>query len=303
MSDFSLLAATRSIEKSMAFVLYRFLLCMGVALGFLLATLAGAGTLVGFGSLAKNASALGPFGAVAGFGLFGFLMYRMRTNWLSLIDIPQLALLADQSSGKSLPTGAALIDYAKQRQRHSFPSISSLSELDQAMQQTLRDIAADQPLPPIRNENIKRVLAWLLASLSAFNHKTLLAWHFCLDAENPWKTAADGLGIHARHHAAMTQRRLYASLFTWAGFMAAYPLLLAGIGRLVSGIPINMSFWPYVFAGVFSWAIKTAFLDAIAEAAMMESFLALQQGAQEPGNPAGLAQRSGAYRFICDRAG
>ena len=52
MWDFNLMAAVRSIETSMAYVLYRLAFCLGAALGYLLATLAGAGTLVGFGSLA-----------------------------------------------------------------------------------------------------------------------------------------------------------------------------------------------------------------------------------------------------------
>lgn len=62
-----ILAATRTLEKTMPFILYRLLLCLGVGLTFLLATLIGAGTIIAFSALAKNSSgpsqAWGPFWA------------------------------------------------------------------------------------------------------------------------------------------------------------------------------------------------------------------------------------------------
>jgi len=110
MWDFDLMAAVRAIEKSMAYVLYRFAICLGAALGYLLATLAGAGTLVGFGSLAKHASSLGPLGAIIGFALIAWLMYKLRPTWLNAVNVRQLALLSDQERGEMLPGGKAQIE-------------------------------------------------------------------------------------------------------------------------------------------------------------------------------------------------
>lgn len=305
MWDFDLMAAVRAIEKSMAYVLYRFAICLGAALGYLLATLAGAGTLVGFGSLAKNASSLGPLGAIIGFALFAWLMYKLRPTWLNAVNVPQLALLSDQERGEMLPGGKALIEYAKRRQTECFPSTSRLFELDETIRQVQGDMADLHPCPKLPNESPKlRDYAMRLARfLSGRNHQTLLAWHFHTGQTNAWSTVAGGLAVHERHFTRMTKNRLFATLFSWLGFLAAYPLLLAGIRILVDGIPINMSFWPYVFAGVFAWAIKAAFFDAIAEASMLQVFFPLARSEATDGQDEALLQHSSAYRRMRENAG
>lgn len=305
MWDFDLLAAVRAIEKSMAYVLYRLMICLGAALGYLLATLAGAGTLVGFGSLTKNALALGPVGAVLGFVLFGWLMYKLRPTWLNAVNVPQLALLADQAKGADLPTGKALIEFAKRRAVQCFPSTTRLFELNEAIRQTQKDMVVLHPCPRLRikQPQLNHYLNVALQQLAALNHQTLLAWHFYSGSDNPWRSASEGLSVQDRHFASMTSNRLAATLFAWLGFVAFYPLLLGGIRMLVADIPIDLSFWPLVFAGVFAWALKTAFFDAIAEAAMLQVFFPLAEQPDDTGAREALQQHSAAYRQILEKAG
>jgi hypothetical protein len=285
MSNFSLLAATRTIEKSMPFVLYRFAVCLGVGLGLLLATLAGAGTLIGFGSLAKNAIAIGPFGAVLGFAGFGYLMYKVRPFWLRGIQAPLLKLLADLAKGQPLPVGAAQIDYAKRHVAQSFPSASGLFEADQDLRNRLAEMA-ESAAAAGGGSGVAKYQAKALGYLFGRNHQTILAQHFYSGAGDFQATVAAGLAIQRQHYAALLKYRIIATVFEVVGFAAAYPLLLAGIEKLVAGIPINMSFWPYLFAGVFSWTLKAAFFEPIAEAAMLDGFLPLvpkvSESAPEP---------------------
>ena len=305
MWDFDLMAAQRAIEKSMAYVLYRLMICLGAALGYLFATLAGAGTLVGFGSLSKNASSLGHYGAVAGFFLFAWLMFRLRPIWLNVVNVPQLALLVDQTKNIMLPTGKALVEYAKQRQTNRFPSTSKLFELDEAIRKTQQDMAELHPCPklPANQPVIKAWATRITGLLSALNHQTVLAWHLHSESDNPWRTAFEALAVQERHFAHIAKNRLFATLFAWLGLVLAYPLLRAGINLLIEDIPINMSFWPEVFAGVFAWAIKAAFFDTIAEAAIMQVFFPLAE--QEAGSTTSpmLTEVSSAYRQIQERAG
>lgn len=301
MSSLDLMAGTRAIEKSMPFVVFRLLISMGAALGFLFATLAGAGTLVGFGSLTRNALALGPVGAIIGFALFGFLMYRLRPLWLDVVKAPQLALLADQAGGAMLPSGRALVDHAKRRQAECFPSRSSLFELDEQIRQTLRDMAASQPaaLPEgLKQSALAPWLARAVQGLSALNHQTVLAWHFRSGSDCAERSAVEALTIAQANQAALLRNRLYASAFAWLGALAAYPLLLIGIQKLVADIPINLSFWPFVFAGVFAWAIKTAFFDAIVEAAMAQWFFPRVAQGAHPGAAEALALHSPTFASL-----
>jgi hypothetical protein len=302
MWDFDLMAATRTLEKSMPFALYRFLYCLGVGFGCLLATLAGAGTLVGFASLAKNASAVGPLGAAIGFAGFAFLMHKIRPFWLRYADLPQLGLLADLSRGESLPGGGAQIDYAKKKAAAAFPSTSALFQLDGQVRLALADMVE---LPAAGLFALPRVAALrdrLVQHLFARNDRSLLAWHFRNGSAAAVASLAGGLAVIDQHGPRILKHRLIASGFEWAGFALAFPLLLAGIRMLIEGIPIDFGVWPWVFAGVFAWVLKAAFFEPIAEAAMMQVLFPLAEQGPNPAQVAELAARSEAYRELREAA-
>jgi len=303
MWSFNLLAATRTIEKSMPFVLYRFLFCLGVSVGFLFAALAGAGTAIGVGSLARNANALGPFGAVLGFAGFGYLSYRLRPWWLHAIVAPQLALLAERAKGEPIPEGKAQIEYATQRLSQGLPSASELFQLDRTLQTSLMEVAeADAASTAAqRHPHAARILTRIIGRLAALNHQTILAWYFFSRADNPWRTAVTGVTVQHRHFSRLVSDRLFATLFTGAGFVAAYPLLFVAIDKIVAGLPVSVSFWPYVFAGLFSWGLTAAFFAPIAEAAMMQSFFPLAEEGSDPGQEAQLERYSQAFRALREK--
>jgi hypothetical protein len=299
MWDFDLMAATRTLEKSMPFVLYRFLLCLGIGLGYLLATLAGAGTLIGFASLAKNANAMGPVGAVIGFAAFGYLLYKARPLWLRIAQVPQLGLLADLSANVDLPAGAAQIDYAKQKAGRAFPSTSALFRLDQLARGALADLVR---LPPpagfLAHPKLAEFRDRLARHIFARSDRSLLAWHFRTGSDTPAASLAAGVAVHGQHFRTLMRNRILAIVFEWVGFALAYPLLLAGIRMLVEGLPINVSFWPYVFAGVFGWVLKAGFFEPIAEAAMLQVFFPLAEQGADPARTAELASSSVAFREL-----
>lgn len=305
MWDFDLMAAIRAIEKSMAYVLYRLGLCLGVAFGYLLATLGGAGTLVGFGSLEKNAISLGPIGAIIGFIAFAFLMTRIRTLWLRIVDLPQLGILADQWDGKLLPSARALLNYAKERLDGAYNSSSRLNELDQSVREVLADLSKQHPCPKLQSEEGlgAQMQLQITTRIASLNHRTLLAWHFMSGHSDPWRSAAEALEVYDRHFSSMLRNRAILTAFTWIGFFLALPLLQKGIEILVSDIPIHMGPWPFIFGGVFSWAIKAAFFDAIAEAAMLDYFFPIAR--REAGSPSesSLVQSSPAFAVLQSKIG
>ena len=271
MWDFDLMAAIRAIEKSMAYVLYRLGLCLGVAIGYLLATLGGAGTLVGFGSLTKNAISLGPTGSVLGFIAFALLMARTRTLWFRMVDLPQLGILADQWDRREIPSARALLAYATVRKDHAFPHNADLPDLVASTQEVLKDLSRLHPCPKTGSAQgpLARLFGHISVRISSSSYRTVRAWHFMSGHANPWQSVAEALLVVDRHFSEVIRNRMIAIGFTWVGFAAFLPLLDKGIEILVSDIPIRMGFWPLIFAGVFSWALKAAFFDAIAEAAML----------------------------------
>ncbi len=305
MSNFSLLAGTRNIEKSMPFVLYRFSICLGAGLGYLFATLSGAGIAIAADAWGKNPNSMAPFGAMLGFAAFGFLMYKLRPYWLHAVKAPQLALLAEQAQGKAIPAGKAQLDYAKQRVAESFPSTSGLFDLDQNIQRALADIPESPSLfaSLLNHPQAGKQVRVLLGRYAALDHQTILARHFHSGHDNPWRTAAAALAAHDRNFDTLLKYRIYASAFEWLGFLAAFPLLAAGFGMLTSGFPVSFGYWIYVFASVFAWALKAAFFEPIAEAAVMGVFFPLAEQQADPEREAELARRSASFKAILKKAG
>lgn len=304
MWDFKLMAALRTIESSMAYVLYRLGLCLGAAVGSLLATLAGAGTLVGFASLAKNASAIGPLGASLGFVLFGFVLYTLRRLWLRTVDLPHLALLARQWQGEPLPSGAALIGFAKGLRDRAYPSQTQLDGLLTQILAIESSRAGHEPCPLIeRSPDFIRPLFRKAQSLLAQKgHRTVLAWTFTELTPTPERALSEALSTESRHFPLLLRNRLLATLFTWVGLVFAYPLVLKGIDILVDGIPIQLGLWPWVFAGVFSLALKSAFFDPIAESALLQLTFPMIQAERNGPLDATLLNVSPAFRALIDAA-
>jgi hypothetical protein len=300
MWNFNLLAATRTIERTMPYVLYRLLICLGIGLGYLFAALAGAGTLIGLSALSQNPTALGPLGAALGFAAFGFLMYKVRPYWLHGVKIPQLALLADLAKGKSLPAGKAQIDYAKQRLNQDFSNARELFELDRAIRHALAELPEYRSAPIGRPDHpqLAKLVTRIVAVLSVLNDQLILAWHFFSNADDPRRTALAGMVVHYQHFARLIKNRFYASLFEVLGFAAAFPLLLIAIEKMIADWPISLGLWPYLFAAVFSWTLKAAFFEPIAEAAMMQDFFSLAERGIDPQLERDLEQHLASFRAI-----
>ncbi|MGI9212111.1 MAG: hypothetical protein ACR2HF_06525 [Methylococcaceae bacterium] len=273
MFTLNVLSATRTIEKTMPFMLYRLLLCLGLGLTILLATLISAGTIIAFASFAKNPSALAGVGAGLGFIASVYGAYRLRPVWFKTLSLSHLALLADQIRQKDIPEGTAQIGYAGLRVTASLPSGSELRLLDERIKACLEDIMRIHPplvlTHPVAQKGVNLLAGGLFASL----HHTVLAWHFYSDGSNAWPSARTALTCLAEHHKKILLNRLFMSVFEGLGFIAAFWLMLYPTAWVADSLPVAVGLWQYVFAAVFAWGLKMAFLEPISEATLMEGIL------------------------------
>ncbi len=121
MWNFNLLAATRTVEAAMPFILYRLAVCLGIAVASLFAALAGAGTFIAFTSFSAKPGSVASFGAALGLAAFGYLLYRFRAVLFFNIKAGHLALLAKLAQGEKLPQGKAQIDLRQTTDRADLP--------------------------------------------------------------------------------------------------------------------------------------------------------------------------------------
>lgn len=305
MWDYSLLTATRSIETSMPFVLYRLLVYLGVSLAYLFGALAGAGTLIAFASFVAKPSSVASFGAALGFCGCGYLMYKLRGGLLFNVKAGHLALLAEQSRNAKLPEGKAQIDFAKHAAAARF-SPAVFTEAGVLVGQVAAELAASR-WPFVRNlqnQALARVLAGLAAHVARAGNQAILALQFLSADDNPWKSARTGLVLLYRHFPELLKYQSISVLFEYLGLLAAFFVMLYPVDAVASSLPVNPGIWRYVFALVFAWSLKSAFFTPIATAAMAKLYFGLAQrdAAVTEAEIQALAQQSEVFRRIVSHA-
>jgi len=305
MWNFNLLAATRTVEAAMPFMLYRLAVCLGVAAGCLFAALAGAGTFIAFASFSAKPGGVAGFGAALGLAAFGFLLYRFRAGLFFNIKAGHLALLAKLAAGEKLPQGKAQIELAKQEAARIFPSASGFLELNEAVRQVLRSLPAKHcpVLGGLANQELAAVLGRLGGWLAGTADQAVLALCFDEGQANPWQSARAGLLAQVRHFDSLSKSRWYLLGFEYLGLLAAYAAMLYPADSAAAMLPVDVGAWRYVFALIFAWSLKAAFLEPIATTALAGLYFDLVKQEIGAGEAEALEAECEAFRKISERAG
>jgi hypothetical protein len=270
MWDFNLLAATRAVEAAMPFMLYRLAVCLGVAFACLFAALAGAGTLIAFASFSAKPASVASLGAALGLGAFGYLLHRFRAGLFFNIKAGHLALLARLAQGEKLPQGKAQIELAKQDAERIFPSAAGFLEISEAARQVLQALPARHCpfLGGLANKTLAALLGRLAGWLAGTADQALLSLCFAAGQNNPWRAVRAGLVLHVRHFDSLSKNRGYLLAFEYLGLLAAYAAMLYPADSAAAMLPVDVGAWRYVFALIFAWSLKAAFLEPIATTAL-----------------------------------
>ncbi len=304
MWNFNLLAATRTVEATMPFMLYRLAVCLGVAFAALFAALAGAGTFIAFASFSARPGGMANFGALAGLCALAFFLYRYRAGLFFNIKAGHLALLAELAWGEKLPQGKQLIELAKQKASQRFPKEVDFLEINESVKQVLHALPAKHCpyLNQVANKNLANILGELAGRIAQTGDQALLCLSFVAKEANPWESVRTGLVLHLRHFDMLSKNRMYLLAFEYLGLLVAYVAMLYPVDSAVSMLPVDVGVWRYVFALIFAWSLKAAFLEPIATTALAELYfdLAKQEGGVSDAEVSELESCSEAFRKIVE---
>ena len=306
MANINLLAATRTVEAAMPFMLYRLAVCLGTALACLFAALFGAGSFIAFASFSAKPGSAGGVGALLGLLGFIYLLWRFRASLFFNIQVGHLALLAELSKGLKLPEGTAQIDLAKAKAAQLFPAASGFHEISSDVKAVLQALPARRCpwLNGLANQELAKWLGRLAGWLAQTGSPALLSLGFIDGQRNPWASARLGLILHARHFDELSKSRHYLLAFEYAGLAAAYAAMLYPVDSALSLLPVDVGVWRHVFALIFAWSLKAAFLEPIATAALAETYfkLASQESGAGETEAKELEEGSEAFRKIAQKA-
>lgn len=282
MWDVNLLAAMRTIERTMPMVVYRFLISLAVGLAYILSVLSGAGIGFAAGSYGSNPGAVASVGAFVGFAACAFVVYKIRHHLLHAVRASHLLILVEYRNGRTLPVGKAQVDYAKQQITERFTSVPGLAQLDDNLRTCLRalpglscDIAA---CLPIKHPQAVKAAKIALGQVAASVGDVLLAALLRRKDDNPWQAGLAAVEASAAQWPGLFKNAAWMYGFIYVGWLASFLVIQVPVLSIAASLPMAANIWPLVFALILSWVLKAAFLEPIATTALLEYYFSHMDG-------------------------
>ena len=285
MWSFSIGLSFRLMMRTMPFILFRIAVYFGAALAYLLITGTGAGIGWGVGALGDEGfRAMSTFwGGAIGFGIVAFVMYWIREYILYIVKAGHIAVLVELLDNQSVPEGRSQIGHASSVVKQRFGEASILFAVDQLIKGVLRAITGlirgIFTLIPI--PGAKQLVAILRAFLRVavgFIDEVILAYNIRTRSDNPWQSARTALVLYGQNYKPMLINAAWITLFVYGIGFLVFLLVLAPAAAIANFFPGGWSAAGVVFALIFAWSVKAAFLEPFAITCLMQVFFKTIEG-------------------------
>ncbi len=286
--DFQIGKTFNALMKTLPFIIFRLLIYLGIAVGYLLVI--GIGASIGYflTSFGDEPGSGAGIGGLIGFGVASAALYWLREYVLYLVKAGHIAVLVELYDGNELPGGKGQIDYAQSKVKERFAEASLLFGLDRlikgilkAVNRMLFSIAAFLPIPGL--EGLVGMVNKILNLSLTYTDEIIIAHNFRTRSENPWETSKDAIILYAQNYKTMVKNAFFLMFILYALTFVIFLVILGPIGAIFSLFPGNTGVWAFVLGIVFAWSIKAALLEPFAITAMMQVYFQTVEG-QEP-NP------------------
>lgn len=306
--DFQIGKTMSALTKTLPFIVFRLLIYLGVAIGYLLVI--GIGATVGYflTSFSDEPGSGAGIGGFIGFAVASGVLFWLREYVLYIVKAGHIAVLVEIYDGKTLPGGKGQIAYAKEKVQERFAQTSLLFGLDRlikgilkAINRTLFSIARFLPVPGL--DNLVNIINKIVNLSLTYTDEIIIAHNFRVRSENPWDTSKDAIILYAQNYQAMVKNAFFLMVILYVLTFVIFLMILGPIGALFSLFPGKAGFWAFVLGIIFAWSIKAALLEPFAITAMMQVYFQAIEG-QEP-NPEWdekLTAASDKFRELKDKA-
>ncbi|WP_113912829.1 hypothetical protein [Roseovarius dicentrarchi] len=310
MWDFSIGGALGMMVRTLPFILMRIAVYFGITLGYILVTGVGAGVGYGIGGFGDEGFRAGTtmWGGVAGFAIFGAIMYWAREYILYLVKAGHIAVLIDLIDGNPMPEGRSQISHATAVVKQRFPQASVLFGVDQlikgvvrAVSGLVRGVLTILPIPGA--QQLGGIISAFLRVAVGFVDEVILAYAIRTNATNAWGSAQTALVLYAQNYKPMLKNAAWLAIIVYGLSVLVFIVMLAPAALVVYLMPGAWAAGGVVFALLFAWSVKAALLEPFAIACMMQVYFKTIEGQQpNPEWEAKLEQMSGKFRKLKERA-
>ena len=279
MWDFSMSKAMGLMIKTLPFIVFRIIVYFGISAAFVAATGVGAGIGWGIGAFgADDFQASSTFyGGAIGFAVASTVLYFLREYLLYMVKAGHIAVLVELMDGKEIPGGRAQIEHAQGVVKERFKEANVLFALDQIITGVIRmitgmleGIASFIPIPAL--QNMVGVIKAFLKIALGFLDEIILAYIIRKRSTNPWETSQEALVLYAQNSKHIIKNAAFLAVFVYVLAFIVFLLALAPAAAVVYFFPGPATAGGFVFALIFAWAVKQAFLEPFAIACMMQVY-------------------------------
>lgn len=274
------------LRRTAPFLVFRFLIYMGITLAFVLVTGAGAGIGYFIGHIGDDPGSYGVWGGIVGFTVASTVMYLIREYLLYLVKAGHIAVLVELMEGRDIPGGRAQIDHAQQVVKDRFAESSVLFGLDQLIKGVLKafnraffTITSIIPIPGV--QGVAKFINTVVNLSLTYLDEVILAENIRTKSDNPWKSGQTGLILYAQNYKSFLKNAVWLALMVWGLTLVVFLLALAPVAALVSLFPGTAGVLTVIIAVVFAWAVKQAVIEPFGMTALLLVFAKVTAG-QEP---------------------
>ena len=272
----NLLKATQLVEKTMPCALNKFKVWFFVCLGFLAATLTGAGVGLIVFAFGIESPVLALLLAAAGFVGCGYLLVQLRGSIFVPLRIGHVRVMLDQMKSKEIIGGEVQVKRLKSTVKDYFGSVEKLAPLERKIRHVLQAVYV-QRLNSDRlsfgNEYAKKFLDTLTGILVAFVAEAILAYAISHKSDGgKGASSKKALTLFAQEIESLSKSILILNAFMYLGWIFFVIVMLFPINWLTGMLPFSFGVWNIVFAMVFAWMVKAVLFESVAVAAFIPLF-------------------------------
>jgi uncharacterized membrane protein len=274
MKDFQVGEVFALLRRTFPFLIFRFLVYMGITLAYVLATGAGAGIGYFIGHIGDDPGGYSVWGGIVGFGLVSAVMYLIREYLLYIVKAGHIAVLVELMDGRDIPGGRAQIDHAQKIVKERFAESSVLFALDQLIKGVLKafnraffTIASFLPIPGV--QVIAKFINTVVTLSLTYLDEVILAENIRAKSDNPWKTGQSSLILYAQNYKAFIKNAVWLAFMVWGMTILVFLMVLAPVAALVSLFPGTAGALSVIIAVVCAWGVKQAVIEPFGMTALM----------------------------------
>jgi hypothetical protein len=309
MPDFSIGRSATLVLRTYPFMLIRAAVYLGVSAAVVVAAGGGAGFGWALGAIGGvGGRAPGAFwGAIAGCALVAFLLWWLREYTLFLVRAGHVAAMLLAADELPAPTAQGIVGQALALVQQRFREMRTLFAIGRCVHGSIATfVAIVEPAAKVLPAEARSLAGPINATLGAslgFLTDVVLAKPLSTKRGNAWSEARDGVLLLAQTRDVTMRNALQLAAISWCVTFVIFLIALTPASSFAQAHPSGAGPITLLFAGVFAWSCKQAFIEPFALGSMLQVYFRVITGQRpDPGWDASLTEVSEHFRELKARA-